>query len=1677
MMSKRTRFMTLRPIERRAWWWRATALIVVTAQAVLGIPVIARSAVSSDPNLAPATPPPSAPRVKVNRTVPIVTAPPLEPRFSSAPSAAEITRARVFDEPLLPVGGTPTPAENRALSAALLAFHRSGGQAWASTLGQFLTDHPQSVWEASLRANLGIVQSRAHAYAAALDQFDHAWMLAKDRRDSAGRAVADSAIADWLTLAASFGQVDRVEQRLEMLGGRSFSGVAGVKIARARETASLIKQYPDATKLCGPEALRALIDARGRASEQQLKTLASYHGAPQGMALVDLQVLARRTGVELTIVDRTTAEDVPTPAIVHWKIGHFATIVEHQRDMYRIVDRARRESYWIDRDTLFQESSGHFLLVGREPPVGWARVTSTTARLVRGAGPLCPDGAAPPSPPPTPPVCPTQNGSCGNGGMAGYEFQQVTASLILRDKPLFYSPPVGSAISFSMSYHQREAAQPQTFTFANVGPKWHLDLIRYVKEEPTDGLGVTPAHVWVALPPGGEEAYIGPDAQGVYPAHWDSRAVLVHVSENPLRYERRLPDGTVEVYGQGDGAPIGSRRIFLTQIVDPQTQVIALTWDGQSRLVGVTDAIGQVSTIEYGLAADPLKITAVTDPFGRRASFTYNGTGELETITDVIGLTSRFSYGDDDLITKLTTPYGVTTFRSETPALNSNYTMRFIEATDPLGGTEHLEFQYQTPTVDATAPTGEVPTEFEAWNTNLDHFNTFAWDKRAWAAGPGDLTKATVTHWLEAPEFEGWQIYSTAVPHSVKRPLEHRVWYSYPGQTGASARMAGWWKEPTSIARVLDDGTSQISRATYNEQGGVLTQTDPAGRQTSYTYDTNGIDLLTVRQTTGGLSDLLGSYSNYELHRPHIVTDEAGQTTQYTYNIAGQITSVISPLQEVTTYTYDTNGYLTSSAAPLGAVTTFGYDQLGRLRTTTDSDGYSVTRDYDQFDRQIRTTYPDGSYESKSYDRLDLSSGRDRLGRVTRYYYDDLRHLVGTRDPLGRIVTQTWCGCGSLDAIIDARGHTTTWQRDLEGRVTGEVRSDGTTVGYVYEATTSRLLQRVDAKGQVTSYGYSVDDAIAHITYANVTVPTPSVSFAYDAAYLRLASVTDGAGTTVYSYRSTGTLGAGQVASVDGPLPNDTVTYTYDAMGRVANRGLASATDSWSYDSLGRLTNVVDPIGTFTWTYDGASDRVSEISYPNGQTSSYVYSNNIGDHRLQQIEHKTGAGTTLSRFGYAYDAVGNVTTWTQQYESTSRAYDLIYDAADQLKTASYRTTDPTPSVLTRYMYWYDPAGNRIGAQTDDAPLAWTYDAMNRVTSQGGAALLQFEGTVNEPATMMVGGRTAVVDASGRFTGAAPVTNGTNTVTITARDANGNTTTQAYEVDVTNVTHTFSHDGNGNLISDGVSSYDWDAENRLVAIRHGSTTVATFAYDYTGRRVRKTVAGVTHTFVYDGGNLLEERIADAATIDYVHGGLDRPLAQRDQTGAVSYYLADHLGSIVQVTGNNATVTLTRQYDPWGNLLQGGSVAGYAFTGREWDPETELYFFRSRYYSPEVGRFISEDPAGLVGGLNRYAYVGNNAINRIDPDGRSIVDCLKAIAELIGATQIVDLRVAEIIAHGGRPDPGHVKALQQAVNRVNNAMAKVRKYCSCYAAAAAALTAAEAALNAAAPYLLMLVAAAG
>ena len=805
-----------------------------------------------------------------------------------------------------------------------------------------------------------------------------------------------------------------------------------------------------------------------------------------------------------------------------------------------------------------------------------------------------------------------------------------------------------------------------------------------------------------------------------------------------------------------------------------------------------------------------------------------------------------------------------------------------------------------------------------------------------------------------------------------------------------------------------------------NALGKVTRTTDPLGRTRIYNYAANGIDLLEIRQVNGQATDLLASYSYNGQHKRLTKSDASGQTWSYTYNAAGQPLTMTTPLRNgitenrTATYSHDTNGYVQAVTGPAtGATTTYGYDGYGRILTVTDSESATVTYDYDALDRPTKLTYPDGTYEQTTWEKLDAGQTRDRLGRWTRLFHDALRHTVAVRDPLGRTTTYQWCNCGSLDKVIDPNSNTRTFNRDLQGRLTSEVRADGSATSFTYENTTSRLLQRTDAKNQTSGYQYFLDNNLKQITYTNAEHSTPNVTFSYDPVYPRPLSMTDGVGTTTYSYKPVTmppSLGAARFASVDGPLSNDTIAYGYDEVGRSVNRSINGAALVQTFDALGRITGETNALGTSSYTYVGVTGRPSTATYPNGQTTTLDYFDNSGDHHLKEIWNKLSGGATLSKFDYTRDATGRLKSWSQQADANpAKTYTFEFDPGDEVTAATLR--DASSNVLKSYDYAYDQAGNRTTEAIDSAAVASTFNNVNHVSSQQVGGALRLAGTVNEPATVTVGGKPGQVTSNNSFEGLVPVTSGANSVAVVATDPSGNTRTNTYQVSVTGTGGSFSYDGNGNLATDGVRAFEWDAENRLTAVSQG-TSRSEFTYDGLSRRVRiveKTSGTVTndHSFVWCGLRICEERDTGTSAVTR------RFFNQGVQDGGTNYfYTGDNLRSIREMTDATGAIRARYDYDPYGRRtkLSGDKDAAFGFTGHYFHAPTGLTLAPYRAYDAGLGRWLSEDPAGLdAGDTNLYRYAVNRPTDLVDPSGGQVV-------ETVVTVEAVDWWIGAAIAGG-------------------------------------------------------------
>ncbi|MBK6686394.1 MAG: RHS repeat protein [Deltaproteobacteria bacterium] len=747
------------------------------------------------------------------------------------------------------------------------------------------------------------------------------------------------------------------------------------------------------------------------------------------------------------------------------------------------------------------------------------------------------------------------------------------------------------------------------------------------------------------------------------------------------------------------------------------------------------------------------------------------------------------------------------------------------------------------------------------------------------------------------------------------------------------------------------------------------------------------------------------------------MTDGAGRTTTYTYNATNaQVATVTNAKGEVTTYTYEMSTsspaygkLLTLTGDVPGGNRTYTYDSAGRVRTMTDSEGYTLTYDYDNLDRVRVVTYPDASFEQFEYADHSLIATRDRAGRWTRHQSNALRERVLTRDASGRTTQYGWCRCGEMKRLVDGGGNSTEWTRDARGRVTRKTYADGSHYDYEYDFS-GRLRREFDALARSKTFEYSLDDRLLFLNYSDPA--TADVTYAYDPWFPRLTSRVDGVGTTSYVYHPVDgtTLGAGQLARVNGPFPDDTLKYTYDELGRLKKTQIvddatfttASYSDEATFDTRGRVSAVTNNLGAFSYAYMGQSNRVDFVNYPNGMKVDYSYYGPTTDFLLSQIKNLSAAvpPTVISQFDYTYNPDRTINTWAQLQNGVTTTWTFGYDPIQQLTSAVRRNSGGT--VIRDERYGYDGAGNRIQVTEDGVARNAQVNNLNQLTSERGYGKTKFTGTLNEPATVTVNGQPAVVKSADggvpyTFEADVDLASGGNTVTVVATDGNGNVRTNQYSVPTTGVVQNFEYDLNGNTRFEKtaagvvVREFQWDQENRMVKIIAG-TKESQFTYDGESKRVRigELDGGAetsNQTFVWSGISLLQTRSSLGSAV------LRSDFARGFWTGGSPFFLAsDHLGSVTElVAGDGSTVQIGIEYRPFGHpTWTGGSLGSgqRAFAGMLLHRESALSMAVARMYAPNTGRWLNRDPILEMGGDNLYAYTLGNPVLWTDRTGLAV-----------------------------------------------------------------------------------------
>ncbi len=917
------------------------------------------------------------------------------------------------------------------------------------------------------------------------------------------------------------------------------------------------------------------------------------------------------------------------------------------------------------------------------------------------------------------------------------------------------------------------------------------------------------------------------------------------------------------------------------------------------------------------------RLKSIIDRNSNTTTLTYSG-GDLIQVTDPVGRTLSFSYSSPNCAKCVSQAVAG---KSGDPlqrivSYTYNSQQQLTTVTDQLG--KQYRYTYEVGTLNGYAQTRLKTVVDRRGNT----VKTLSYDvngrviSQTFADGGTERYSYTLS---------GNIVTGVTIIDQLGRTMTKR--FNAQGYVIEEADAQG---QRSVIARAI--GTNTLSKSTgpcgcpetektYDNRGNVLTVKDRLGQTESWQYRSFS--------PASSYDPVLSQVTSY--------TDKRNKVTSYGYDTVssntitpkGNLVSVTNALNQTTAYAYDSLGRLAAITDGLNHATSYGYDVNGYIISHTDALNHSTTFQYDLAGNLLLVTDP--------------------LGRQTRMRYDNLDRVLNVRKPVNDPVNETGNPTYSYTydendnrlSVTDANLKTWTFTYDAKNHlVTGKRplnESNDKPYKWEYDAA-DQLVKVIAASGRTMRYSYdargqqqTITDGLGNIINliydhrGNVISlkdqRNNTLTFGYDELF-RLTSRSDPLGRKVTAeYDPVGNV----IARTDRMGRRTTVSY--DNINRPVTVTYADATVTYQYDTAGRPTSIGDANGAITWQYDNANRLTSETT-PLGVVS-YSYNN------ANQRNSMTAADRLPVAYGY--DTFGRLQTISQGSETFTYGYDtlsrrtslqrpnnvttaFLYDEVSRLKRLTHTNASTTLEDL-QYEFNLDNEINKVTSlasalATPQSKTATSADAANRI-GQFGAANYSFN---------QEGQTTSKIDAS------------------------------------------------------GTTGYQWDARGRLTRATLPNGQTADYGYDATGRRISSSVNGTTTTYQYDGLETVIDR-SNGSAVDYLNGAsIDDKLRQSDSTWGTMYFLQDHLGSTLGLTNAaGGLVESLQQYDAFG--ASAGSVrTRYGFTGRERDVATGLMHYRARWYDPQQGRFLSEDPIGLAGrDTNLYSYVYNSPTNLFDPIG--------------------------------------------------------------------------------------------
>lgn len=879
------------------------------------------------------------------------------------------------------------------------------------------------------------------------------------------------------------------------------------------------------------------------------------------------------------------------------------------------------------------------------------------------------------------------------------------------------------------------------------------------------------------------------------------------------------------------------------------------------QLASVQDSLGRTVSFDQDINGD---LAAFTNAAGDTMSFTYYQDHNLESKIDGLENTSFFLYDQRDRLMEYTDPRG-----KVTGYLHDDDHRLFVEV-DPAG-------REQTYFHDAKGfPSLKVDGSGNRESTRYDSEGNlvFKQDSRGFK--------------YEAI-YDGFgNKLSEVLPDSTRK------FYAYD-----------------SLHLITKDSNATeaaVLRYEYTAKGHLQQQDNADGTHETFLYNASGQMIRKVGR--------------------------AEDTSYYAYHASGSVSSVTNPVGDVTAYLYDSLGRTAGFVSGVGDTIRITLDAKDRLVSLRDAEGHTVRNLYDEAGNRtawinasgdttritrdasgnpVEIVFPDGAVLSQEFNAQgQLTAKIDPLGRVTRFEYEGDQgggRLKKVIDPMGQTMAQAYCGeepdpCDITDksgrlfrverdgqyrlaAVTDPLGHKTTFTYDSQGRKIGESKPNGRTTSFTYD-TEGRLIRSIGPLGDTTYYVYN---ALGQQVYAiapghDTTALTYDKSgnaltnkdpngfltyYGYDAAGRRDKMVDANGDTTRYTYD-----GNGQIVRIryqDGVVD----TFAYNAEGRKVHASNGKVAYQYRYDKRGRLAEFLNQglAKSVRYAYDQAGNLTSRLN-GEGELTSYAYD------ALDRLVETRDISGGLTR--YEYDAMGRRARL--EYPNQTRI-EYKYDAGG--RTTEQALYNASGTVLDRYRYAYDGAGNLLSETSNQGSYSYSYDRLDRLKSilypDGSSKVIRYDAGGRK--SLEVESRGGLPDSSMyHYTG-------------TRLDSITGTTNRI-----------FTFDAAGRLVQstglEGATRYTYASKGDPIRIQYSNGQTLAFAHDVNRVPVVETRISEKVAFLLDPQ---AQGMAVGLTAAYREGvkikdfGLGpmegEILWQKDSTG-IRYFHYDGKGTMVAIT---------------------------------------------------------------------------------------------------------------------------------------------------------------------------------